>query len=169
MHRSLHGLWALAALGSPAMSASIQRPPTDNARHAGVISAFDRVPVAAERIASMFGVISSTFRTVAHNREVGGVPNSYHLRGRAIDIVRRPGVTHSQIAAALRGAGFVLIESLDEHDHSHFAFAPAEAALSASGRQAQLLTGPRVAADEHGSLLLDMVPERKLGMSTNSR
>ena len=165
MHWGLHGLGALAALGSPVTSASVHR----SAPYSGAISASDRVPIAAERIATMFGAISSTFRTVAHNREVGGVPNSYHLKGRAIDVVRRPGVTHSQIAAALRRAGFVLIESVDEHDHSHFAFAPPKAAVSASGRGAQPSTGPKIAADEHGSLLVDLVPERDVGMSTNSR
>lgn len=76
----------------------------------------------ATRLGTAFGRITSTVRTAAHNRAVGGVPNSYHLRGRAIDIVRRAGVSHQQLAAALRRAGFSLIESLDEGDHSHFAF-----------------------------------------------
>ncbi|CAA9515887.1 MAG: hypothetical protein AVDCRST_MAG91-1880, partial [uncultured Sphingomonadaceae bacterium] len=48
--------------------------------------------------------------------------NSYHLRGRAIDIARRPGVRHADLEAAYRKAGYSLIESLDEGDHSHFAF-----------------------------------------------
>ena len=43
---------------------------------------------------------------------------------KAIDIARRPGVSHAQIAAAYRNAGFSLAESLDEGDHSHFAFGP---------------------------------------------
>jgi hypothetical protein len=64
-------------------------------------------------------------RSEAHNRRVGGVPSSHHLSGRAIDIARYPGVTHSQIAAAYRLAGYSLIESLDEGDHSHFAFGTA--------------------------------------------
>ena len=76
----------------------------------------------AQRIGARWGVVTSTHRTPEHNRRVGGVPNSYHLSGRAIDIARRPGVTHNQIAAALRQAGFHLLESLDEGDHSHFAF-----------------------------------------------
>jgi hypothetical protein len=76
------------------------------------------------RIGARWGQVTSTFRTAAHNRDVGGVPNSYHLRGRAIDIARRPGVSHSQIAAAYRAAGYSLAESLDEGDHSHFAFGP---------------------------------------------
>ena len=74
-------------------------------------------------LGARFGIVTSTHRSVAHNRQVGGVPNSYHLRNRAIDIARRPGVTHRQIDAAYRAAGYRLIESLDEGDHSHFAFA----------------------------------------------
>jgi len=77
---------------------------------------------AAASIGSGWGRVTSTYRSPEHNRRVGGVRNSYHLRGRAIDIARRPGVTHAMIAAAFRNAGYHLIESLDEGDHSHFAF-----------------------------------------------
>lgn len=73
-------------------------------------------------IGAQWGRVTSTHRSPAHNRRVGGVPNSYHLSGRAIDIARRAGVSHWQIAAALRNAGYNLVESLDEGDHSHFAF-----------------------------------------------
>jgi hypothetical protein len=76
----------------------------------------------AARIGSQLGRVTSMRRSAERNRRVGGVANSYHLRGRAIDIARKPGVTHAQIAAALRSAGYQLIESLDEGDHSHFAF-----------------------------------------------
>lgn len=78
---------------------------------------------AAASLGSGWGRVTSTYRSPSHNRAVGGVPNSYHLRGRAIDIARRPGVTHAMIAAAFRSAGYHLVESLDEGDHSHFAFA----------------------------------------------
>lgn len=60
------------------------------------------------------------------------MPNSYHLSGRAIDIARRPGVRHSEIESAYRAAGYRLIESLDEGDHSHFAFGRAEATAFAA-------------------------------------
>ena len=83
----------------------------------------DMAAVAA--LGSNWGTVTSTYRSPAHNRRVGGVANSYHLRNRAIDIARRPGVRHAQIAAAYRAAGYRLIESLDEGDHSHFAFAGA--------------------------------------------
>ena len=77
----------------------------------------------ASSLGSQYGIVTSTYRNPAHNRRVGGAPNSYHLSNRAIDIARRPGVTHRQIDAAYRAAGYRLIESLDEGDHSHFAFA----------------------------------------------
>ena len=77
------------------------------------------------RLGAQWGRVTSTYRSRARNRAVGGVRNSFHLSGRAIDIARRPGVTHGQIAAAYRNAGYHLIESLDEGDHSHFAFGSA--------------------------------------------
>ena len=76
------------------------------------------------QIGARWGQVTSTYRSPAHNRRVGGVANSYHLSNRAIDIARRPGVRHGQIAAAYRDAGYSLAESLDEGDHSHFAFGP---------------------------------------------
>jgi hypothetical protein len=118
---------------------------------------------AASRLISAYGVISSTFRTVAHNKAVGGVPDSYHLLGRAIDIVRRPGVTHQQIETALKRAGYHLVESLDEQNHSHFAFAavpilvPASVATASSNPPAPAPKPlPLVAADEHGTLAIDL-------------
>ena len=81
----------------------------------------------AAAIGSQWGRVTSTVRSREHNRRVGGVRNSFHLLGRAIDIARRPGVSHSQIAAAYRNAGYRLVESLDEGDHSHFAFGTAGA------------------------------------------
>jgi hypothetical protein len=76
----------------------------------------------AAALGSHWGRVTSTYRSPEHNREVGGVPNSYHLSGRAIDIARRSGVNHSMIRSAFLNAGYTLVESLDEGDHSHFAF-----------------------------------------------
>lgn len=74
------------------------------------------------RLGSQWGRVTSTRRSADHNRAVGGVANSYHLSGRAIDIARGPNIHHTQIEAAYRRAGYALVESLDEGDHSHFAF-----------------------------------------------
>lgn len=141
MIRWLACLGALIALASPA-SADALSPDS----------------IRAARLISAFGTISSMYRTIAHNRAVGGVSDSYHLTGRAIDVVRRPGITHRMIDAALRAAGFSLIESLDEHNHSHFAFGP----VSHIPRSRDLPVAPphppppRVAADEHGTLWIDL-------------
>ncbi|MGI8932261.1 MAG: D-Ala-D-Ala carboxypeptidase family metallohydrolase [Sphingomicrobium sp.] len=74
------------------------------------------------RIGEQWGRVTSLRRSPEHNRRVGGVRNSYHLSGQAIDIARRPGVSHHQIVAAYRNAGYSLIEALDEGDHTHLAF-----------------------------------------------
>lgn len=95
---------------------------------------------AISSIGSRWGRVTSTFRSAAHNRRVGGVANSYHLRGRAIDIARRAGVSHWQIAAAYRAAGYNLLESLDEGDHSHFAFgSPGEMKRHYQGPKPQMV------------------------------
>lgn len=84
-------------------------------------------PRLAIGLGGKFGKVTSTARSPQHNADVGGVPNSYHLTTRpggprAIDIQRAPGVSHADIDRAYRASGFDLLESLDEGDHSHFAF-----------------------------------------------
>ena len=129
----------------------------------------------AVRLAAAYGAITSTWRSVAHNRAVGGVRNSYHLQGRAIDIARKPGVTHRQIEAALRNAGYSLIESLDEGDHSHFAFGPSRGGQAAPVL-AQVWSAPpapqappreRLAADDHGTLVIDLPAPAAAAIGSN--
>lgn len=98
---------------------------------------------AAVALARSWGRVTSTFRSTEHNRAVGGVPNSYHLRGRAIDLVRARGVSHGELDSMFRAAGFKLVESLDERDHSHFAFAWAGGSdVIAAGRQVVAAASP---------------------------
>lgn len=73
------------------------------------------------RLGGQWGRVTSLRRSPERNRRVGGVHNSYHLSGQAIDIARRPGVSHAAIVAAYRNAGYSLIEALDEGDHTHLA------------------------------------------------
>lgn len=121
---------------------------------------------AAAIIGSRWGSVTSTTRTRQHNHLVGGVPNSFHLTGRAIDIARRPGVRHADIAASYRSAGYVLIESLDEGDHSHFAFGAtrAEAASIPRAEPPQGMrvraSGCRAIASTHNAALLRRRPDR---------
>lgn len=114
------------------------------------------------RLAAAYGTPTSAWRSAQHNRRVGGVPNSYHLTGNAIDVQRRAGVTHGMLDSALRRASYVLIESLDEGDHSHFAIlagaATAKKPVTAASPVVptnKVAWTPRVAADEHGTLLID--------------
>lgn len=110
-----------------------------------------------------YGRITSTDRSAAHNRAVGGVANSYHLIGRAVDVARRPGVAHWQVAAVLRSSGYQLIESLDEGDHSHFAFAIRRArpvseftAVRSPVAPPQAALQNALLADDHGTLNIDL-------------
>lgn len=109
----------------------------------------------AVRFAGKWGRVTSTLRTPAHNRRVGGVANSYHLSGRAIDVARRPGVSHAQIAVALRAAGHHLVESLDEGDHSHFAFGRLGEPVRPSEPAPPLVQ--LASADEDGRLRLRLI------------
>src|SRR5215217_9000486 len=124
--------------------------------------------IRAAQVASAYGMVTSIYRSPAHNRAVGGVPNSFHLAGRAIDVARRPGVSHFQVAAMLRKAGYDLIESIDEGDHSHFAFRVpgAEGQMAAAAVEpAPVAEKPKpnlVLADDHGELLLDLAPKPTL-------
>jgi len=68
--------------------------------------------------------VTSTFRTPAHNREVGGVPNSFHTRrdGRgnpmARDSVPPPGMGMAEYYRQLKAANPHL-EVINEGDHVH--------------------------------------------------
>ena len=68
--------------------------------------------------------ITSTFRTPEHNREVRGVPNSYHTRrdaqGRPLarDSVPPPGMSMAAYAAELRRLN-PNMQVINEGDHVH--------------------------------------------------
>jgi uncharacterized protein YcbK (DUF882 family) len=62
--------------------------------------------------------VTSTVRDAAHNRRVGGVPNSYHLSGRARDSVPPPGMSMAQYAAVLQRLN-PQYEVINEGDHVH--------------------------------------------------
>jgi hypothetical protein len=127
--------WGIREVGKPVKRASADEPLP--AGTWGMQSSGRAVDMGGvKQIGGRWGQVTSTYRSPEHNRRVGGVANSYHLQGKAIDIARRPGVSHSQIASAYRNAGYSLAESLDEGDHSHFAFG----APKKRGSQPQMVT-----------------------------
>ena len=66
--------------------------------------------------------ISSGYRDPERNRSAGGVANSYHTRGQALDLVPQPGETMAQVEARLRASGLPLRELINEGDHVHVAW-----------------------------------------------
>jgi uncharacterized protein YcbK (DUF882 family) len=60
----------------------------------------------ARELAGVPFVITSGFRCPKHNKEVGGKPNSAHLRGLAADIAVADNETRYQIIYGLIKAGF---------------------------------------------------------------
>ena len=62
--------------------------------------------------------VTSTFRTAAHNKRVGGVGNSFHLTGQARDSVPPPGMSMAAYAAELRRLNPHL-DVINEGDHVH--------------------------------------------------
>ncbi|MDP1614195.1 MAG: D-Ala-D-Ala carboxypeptidase family metallohydrolase [Methylococcales bacterium] len=60
----------------------------------------------ARELAGIPFKISSGYRCVKHNKAVGGVPNSSHLVGKAVDI-KGTGQKQKMIIQALRNSGFL--------------------------------------------------------------
>lgn len=70
--------------------------------------------------------ITSQQRTPEHNRAVGGVPNSQHISGTAMDVVPPRGQTTAQLAQNLRARGLPG-KFIDEGDHVHWQWGGATA------------------------------------------
>lgn len=62
--------------------------------------------------------MTSTRRSPERNKAVGGVPNSYHLSGRARDSIPPPGMSMAEYAAELRRLNPNL-DVINEGDHVH--------------------------------------------------
>lgn len=60
----------------------------------------------ARETANIPFTVNSGFRTIAHNKKVGGVPNSSHTKGYAADISAESEATQIKILKALYAAGF---------------------------------------------------------------
>lgn len=75
--------------------------------------------VEARKLAMTPFVITSGYRTPEHNAAVGGVPNSAHVRGLAVDLSAHDSVTRFKIVKALLDAGFtrVVLYASDGHIH----------------------------------------------------
>jgi zinc D-Ala-D-Ala carboxypeptidase len=63
-------------------------------------------------------IITCGYRTPEHNAEIGGVPDSAHTKGLAVDIEAPAGAfAREKLAWALARAGFERVESAPKHFH----------------------------------------------------
>ena len=88
---------------------------------ASFASAGDAETALKSTIGDVFNVTSAQ-RTPERNRQVGGSPNSRHLRGRALDLVPKLGETMDQLEARVRRSGIQFRELINEGDHIHVAW-----------------------------------------------
>jgi hypothetical protein len=65
-------------------------------------------------------IITSDYRNESHNKEVGGVSDSKHLRGLALDIVPKKGCSKSYNELAIEAKEwFDVVVVYDTHLHVH--------------------------------------------------
>ena len=72
----------------------------------------------ARKFAKVPFVINNDFRTPEDNERIGGVENSPHLTGKAVDIEAIGGNMRFEIVMGLRAAGFLRMGVYDRHIHA---------------------------------------------------
>lgn len=120
--------------GAPQATAPAGQSPAPR----GAMSLTDLEPM----VSGFGGKVSSTFRTPAHNAEVGGKPNSQHLTGNAMDVVFPNANAKRMAIDAARKNGY---QAIDEGDHVHFQ-------LARGGQQGGTQLRPAPKAENAGSL-----------------
>ena len=82
----------------------------------GTDNVFDKMNTAflskleeARKISNVEFKITSSYRTIEHNRNIGGNPRSAHLKGLAVDISAKTSSDKFEIVSALLKAGFTRI------------------------------------------------------------
>ena len=99
-----------------------------NVPDAKMIATLTRTAQQLERVRSMLGGlpihVDSAFRSEAVNAAVGGVPDSAHTLGYAVDLVCPAYGDPYKIAAAIAGSKIQFDQVINEHTWVHVSFDP---------------------------------------------
>ena len=76
---------------------------------------------AAREAAGVPFIITCGLRDEQHNADIGGAPNSAHLRGLAVDLLVTDSYTRYRVVWGLYAAGFLRIECAPHHVHADLA------------------------------------------------
>lgn len=79
-------------------------------------------------------VVTSGLRNPEHNADVGGVPDSQHLTGQAVDFVMPHGTTFEQVKHAVAQSGLQPTEFINEGNHVHLAWGPKTGAAAPAAK-----------------------------------
>lgn len=91
--------------------------------------------------------VTSAYRTPQHNAAVGGVPNSAHLTpGQAFDFVPK-GMSTTDAAQKIAQSGVPFDQVIDEGNHVHVSFAPANRRQVLGQSQPQMTTTNQIDAE----------------------
>lgn len=110
-----------APVQQPDPVAQPQTQPVPQAQPAQQQTDLSNVGGIIQKILGVPAQITSGLRSAAHNAAVGGVPNSAHLSGNAVDFVPQ-GMATSQAVQKIASAGVPFDQLIDEGSHVHLAW-----------------------------------------------
>lgn len=99
----------------------------DNTPMPSIVSVLKDTASRMEGVRSLLGhpiVVTSGYRSPLVNKVVGGVPNSAHLLGRAVDFICPEFGTPYDVARAIKGSGIQFDQLIREYGWVHISFDP---------------------------------------------
>ena len=99
----------------------------DNTPSDAVLAELAHTAIGMEGVRAILGVpitISSGYRSPQVNRAVGGVPNSQHTLGEAVDFIAPSFGTPLQIVRKIKSSGLHFDQLIQEGDWVHISFGP---------------------------------------------
>lgn len=97
-------------------------------------------PIGESIVKGLFpgAIITSGQRSTQHNADVGGVPNSMHIPGSAVDFVLPQGKSFADVKQAFTQSGLPASELIDEGSHIHWGWGDKPSAQGSPGSSAPM-------------------------------